>query len=134
MAEQSPHLSLHVVRTIPGTPLVSIRRDVFHPPTDVYETDTEIIVKVDIAGVEQEDLEVTIEDGVLLVHGYRTDCSAFSKLAIHRMEIMCGEFQTHVHLPHAVDTDVEIGCTYHSGMLTIVLPKQVAHKVQITAE
>jgi HSP20 family protein len=134
MSEKATRRALHVVRTIPGTPLVSIRHDVFQPPTDVYETDTEIIVKVDIAGVEEGDMEVTIEEGVLRVHGYRTDCSAFSKQAIHRMEIMCGEFRTHVVLPHAVDTEVELDCTYHSGMLTIVLPKQVAHKVQITAE
>jgi HSP20 family protein len=134
MAEQSPHRTLHVVRTIRGTPLVSIHHDVFQPLTDVYETDTEIIVKVDIAGVEEDNMEVTIEEGVLRVHGFRTDCSVFSKLAIHRMEIMCGEFETHVHLPHPVDTDVEIDCTYHSGMLTIVLPKQIAHKVQITTE
>jgi HSP20 family molecular chaperone IbpA len=47
---------------------------------------------------------------------------------------MCGEFETHVHLPHAVDTDSEIDCTYHNGMLTVTLIKEVAHKVQITAE
>ena len=133
MADRIARGVLHV-RTIPGTPLVSIQPDVFQPPTDVYETDSEIIVKVDIAGVAEDNMEVTIEEGKLRVHGYRTDCSAFSKLAVHRMEIMCGEFQTYVHLPHAVDTDAEIDCTYHSGMLTVVLQKEAARKVQITTE
>jgi HSP20 family protein len=134
MSEHNPQRTPHVVRTIPGTPLAAIHHDVFQPPTDVYETDSEIIVKVDIAGVEDDNMEVTIDDGILRVHGYRTDCSAFSKLAVHRMEIACGEFDTHVHLPHAIDTDAELDCTYRQGMLTIVLPKRMAHKVQITTE
>jgi len=135
MAEQTPRRALHVVRTIPGRPLVAIHNnDVFQPPTDVYETDNEIIIKVDIAGVEEASMAVTIEDGVFRVRGYRTDCSAFSKSAVHRMEIMCGEFETHVHLPHAIDLDSEIECTYRSGMLTAVLQKEAAHKVRITAE
>jgi HSP20 family protein len=134
MSDQAPRRALHVTRTIPGTPLVAIHHDVWQPATDVYETDTEIIVKVDIAGVEEDNMTVTVEDGVLHVHGFRTDCSAFSKLAVHRMEIRCGEFDTHVRLPHAVDTKVEINASYRSGMLTIVLPKEVAHKVHITQE
>lgn len=134
MSDQAPRRALHVARTIPGTPLVAIHSDVWQPPTDVYETDTEIIVKVDIAGIEEDNMTVTIEDGVLHIHGFRTDCSAFSKLAVHRMEIMCGEFDTHIHLPHAVDTKVEINASYRNGMLTIVLPKEVAHRVHITQE
>ena len=134
MSARPERRPLHVVHTILTTPLVAVLRDVWHPPTDVYETDTEIIVKVDIAGVQEDNIEVTIEDGLLRVHGYRTDCSAFSKLAVHRMEIMCGEFETDVHLPHAVDMDTEIDCTYRMGMLTVVLPKEVARKVQITVE
>jgi HSP20 family protein len=107
---------------------------VWHPPTDVYETDTEIIVKVDVSGVESDNMDVTIEDGLLRVHGYRTDCSAFSKSAVHRMEIYCGEFETHVHLPHAIDAQADIDCTYRNGMLTVVLPKEVARKVHVTVE
>ena len=134
MSDHDPRRSLHVARTIPATPLAGSYHDSWKPPTDVYETDAEIIVKVDIAGVEDGNMTVTIEDGVLRVHGYRTDCSAFSKLAVHRMEIMCGEFETHVHLPHAVDSSADINASYRNGMLTIVLPKEVAHKVHITQE
>ena len=134
MSDRPEHRSLHVIRTISGTPLVTIHQDMWSPPTDVYETDTEIIVKVDIAGVEEDNMEVTIENGLLSVRGYRTDCSAFSKSAIHRMEIFCGEFETHARLPHAVDTDSEIDCIYRNGMLTVTLRKEAAHKVQITTE
>lgn len=134
MSQRDPRRALHVARTIPGTPLAAGHHDVWKPPTDVYETDADIIVKVDIAGVEEGNMTVTIEDGVLRVHGYRTDRSAFSKLAVHRMEIMCGEFETHVHLPHAIDNNAELNAVYRNGMLIIVLPKEVAHKVTITQE
>jgi len=134
MSDHDPRRALHVARTIPATPLAAGHHDRRKPPTDVYETDTEIIVKVDIAGVEEDNMTITIEDGVLRVHGFRTDCSAFSKLAVHRMEIMCGEFETHVHLPHAIDNKADLHAEYRNGMLTIVLPKEVAHKVRITQE
>ena len=134
MSDLPKRRSLHVVRTIPATPLVTARADVWQPPTDVYETENEIIIKVDIAGVEDGDMEVTIEDDFLRVRGYRTDCSAFSKSAVHRMEIYCGEFETHVHLPHAVDADADIECVYRLGMLTIELKKEAAYKVRVKTE
>lgn len=126
--------SLNVIHIMGGTPLVALHQDTWHPPTDVYETDTEIIVKVDVAGVEEGNMEVSIEDGLLRVTGFRTDCSNFTKLAVHRLEIICGEFETHVHLPHAVDPRNEVQCSYHNGMLTVVLPKEVAHKVTIQSD
>lgn len=131
MSSGSARRTLSVVHSMAGTPLVAVREDVWHPPTDVYETDTEIIVKVDVAGVEEGNMEVTVEDGLLRVSGYRSDCSNFTKLAVHRMEIPCGEFETHVHLPHAINTRAEISCVYRNGMLTIVLPKETAHKVPV---
>jgi HSP20 family protein len=134
MSIKSGHRLQYIVQTIQSTPLRTASHDVWQPPTDVYETDTEIIIKVDIAGVEEGDMEVTIEDGLLRVHGYRTDCSAFSKLAIHRMEISCGEFETQVYLPHAVNTDANIDCVYKNGMLTITLPKDITHKVPIAVD
>ncbi len=134
MSDRPTRRSLHIVHTLSGTPLVTVQQDLWSPPTDVYETDAEIIVKVDIAGVEEDNMEVTVENGLLIVRGFRTDCSAFSKSAVHRMEIFCGEFETHAHLPHAVDTDNEIDCIYHNGMLTVTLRKEAAHKVPITKE
>jgi HSP20 family protein len=134
MSDRPLRRSLHVVHTLSGTPLVTVEQDIWSPPTDVYETEKEIIVKVDIAGVEENDMEVTVENGLLIVRGFRSDCSAFSKSAVHRMEIFCGAFETHAHLPHAVDTDGEIDCIYHNGMLTVTLRKESAHKVQITTE
>ena len=134
MADLTKRRPMQVVRTIPSTPLVTVRHDIWEPPTDVYETENEIIIKVDIAGIEDGDMEVTLEESLLHVHGYRSDCSAFNKLAVHRMEIPCGEFETHVHLPHAVRTDGEIECTYRAGMLNITLLKQAAHRVHVTAE
>lgn len=124
---------LRVVRTIPGTPLATVYSDVWRPPTDVYETDTDFIVKVDIAGADAENMDVTLSDGLLRVHGIRTDCSAFSKSAVHRMEIYCGAFETHVHLPRAIDVNAEADCIYHNGMLTITIPKEIARKILITS-
>jgi len=121
----------YIVRTVGGTPVVVVRREIWHPPTDVYETDSEIIVKVEVAGVHEDDMEVSLDEGILRVSGRRADCSRRETVAVHRLEIQCGEFETHVHLPHAIRADADIQCTYASGILTIVLPKELAHKVHV---
>ena len=121
----------YIVASVGGTPVVVVRREIWHPSTDVYETDGEIIVKVEVAGVDENHMEVSLEEGVLRVSGRRADCSRLEKVAVHRLEIHCGEFETHVHLPHAIRTDADIECTYRNGMLTIVLLKELARKVQV---
>ncbi len=121
----------YIVTSVGGTPVVVVRREIWHPPTDVYETDSEIIIRVEVAGVHEDDMEVSLDEGVLRVSGWRADCSRLEKVAVHRLEINCGEFETHVHLPHAIRADADIQCTYMSGILTIVLPKEPAHRVQV---
>src|SRR5512142_126632 len=56
----------------------------WRPPTDVYETDTAVIVKIEIAGMNPEDIQISIVDRVLSVHGARQDTDA--KLSYHCLE------------------------------------------------
>ena len=101
-------------RIYPGEPRV------WHPPTDVYETDTDITVKIEIAGVEEDEFAVRLDGRVLTVYGNRFDPA--SKLAYQQMEISYGEFRSQVYLPGDVDAD---GATaaYDDGFLYVVLPK-----------
>jgi HSP20 family protein len=108
-------------RIYPGEPRV------WHPPTDVYETDTDITVKVEIAGVEQDEFAVRLDGRVLTVQGYRSDPAA--KLAYQQMEISYGEFRTQVYLPGDVDAD-GAKAAYEDGFLYVVLPK-VRHEQKV---
>ena len=120
--------------------LMEVRRDILHavswqvrsniwsPPTDVYETDKSYIVRVEIAGMREEDFEVVIENHTLHISGVRPDSSA--RRAYHQMEIRFGKFTTSVGLPAPVDVD-HSHAEYKDGFLTVTLPKEKRnHKVE----
>ena len=102
------------------------------PPTDVYETDSYVVVKIEIAGLTPEDFTISLANRVLAVRGTRRDPA--SKLAYQRMEINYGQFQTEVYLPWPIDTGAEAEATYEQGFLTILLPKAPARRVPVTEE
>jgi HSP20 family protein len=101
-------------RIYPGEPRV------WHPPTDVYETDADITVKIEIAGVEEDEFAVRLDGRVLTVYGHRSDPAA--KVAYQQMEISYGEFRSPVYLPGEVDVD-GASAAYDDGFLYVVLPK-----------
>ena len=108
------------------------RGQIWRPPTDVYETDDYVIVKVEIAGMEESDFTISLSDQVLTIRGVRRDPAA--KLAYQQMEIAYGEFQTQVYLPWAVSEEQEVEATYSNGFLKVVLPKAKARKVPVVSE
>ena len=92
----------------------------WRPPTDVYETDDAVIVKVEIAGMAPEDIQISFVDHLLTVRGVRQDVDA--KNSYHCLEIPYGEFDSEVVLAGAYDEDA-IEAKYENGFLRIVLPK-----------
>jgi HSP20 family protein len=102
----------------------------WRPPTDVYETDTAAVVKVEIAGVDRTDIDISFANRILTVTGSRRDPA--DKLTYQQMEINYGVFRTDVFLPWPVkDNDIE--ANYEDGFLIVVLPKaKGTHKVPIS--
>ena len=105
---------------------------VWSPPSDVYETDSAIVVKVEIAGLKPEDFTISLNHRVLAVRGVRRDPA--SKLAYQRMEINYGVFQTEVYLPWPINESAEIEATYEQGFLTVLLPKAPARRVPVSED
>ncbi|MBC8446337.1 MAG: Hsp20/alpha crystallin family protein [Chloroflexi bacterium] len=106
------------------------RGSVWHPPTDVYETDDSVVVIVEIAGLKKGDYELTLSNRTLTVRGQRQDPA--DKLFYHQMEIRYGEFRTQVYLPWPLrDTDQEIEATYEDGLLRVVLGKAQPRRVPV---
>jgi len=107
----------------PGQPRV------WHPPTDVYETDAHVMVKIEIAGVSEDDFVVRLHGRELAVSGHREDPA--DKLSYQQMEISYGDFYSEVHLPCDVDGN-DVTASYDNGFLYIMLPKtQREHKVPV---
>ena len=106
---------------------------VWHPPTDVYETDDSIIMIVEIAGLREGDYELTFDNRVLTVSGQRRDPA--HKVAYHQMEIRYGEFRTRVYLPWPLQaTDEGIQATYEDGFLRVELRRAEARRVPVRIE
>ncbi len=115
---------------VPGQRWISARpHKIWHPPTDVYETDSYVVVKVEIAGMEEEDFDVSLETKKLSISGVRHDPAA--KLAYQQMEIIYGQFETEVYLPWAIDEE-KVEATYRNGFLSIYLPKVQPRQVPVT--
>jgi HSP20 family protein len=104
-----------------------VRSTIWSPPTDGYETDEAYIVRVEIAGMREEDFEVAIENHTLHISGNRPDF--LERRAYHQMEIRFGKFATTVSLPGPVNVD-QSRAEYKDGFLTVVLPKQNQNKVE----
>lgn len=114
---------------VTGQRWVSARQHkIWHPPTDVYETDDCVVVKVEIAGMAEEDFAVSLDGKRLTISGVRRDPAA--KLGYQQMEILYGHFETEVHVARAIDED-GIEATYQGGFLNVRLPKVKPHQVPV---
>lgn len=100
------------------------------PATDVYESENEIIVYIDVSGVDPEKLTVTAELMRLVVSGERK-FPVVDMCCIHQLEIEYGRFERSVTLPVPIDVPATTSVC-KNGFLTIKMPKKKhTGKVQI---
>lgn len=105
------------------------RGAIWVPPTDVFETEDQIVVQVEIAGVNQSDLAVSLRDRHLLITGTRSD-SGPTQRAYHQMQVRFGDFATEVELPAPID-ETAIEASYAEGFLRVILPKQKPRQIDV---
>ncbi|MEM5775577.1 MAG: Hsp20/alpha crystallin family protein [Anaerolineaceae bacterium] len=101
------------------------------PPADVYETVKDIVVKVEVAGMETNDFNIDFSNSILTIQGNRPEIS--ERKAFHRMELRYGYFRLRFEINIPIDPG-NIAAEYRNGFLTIRLPKAEPKKVQITPE
>lgn len=102
-----------------------VRSTVWNPPTDVYETEANLTIRVEVAGMRDEDFDVAIEKNILMIGGIRPDQS--ERRAYHQMEIMYGKFEIAIQLPMELDID-HARAEYKDGFLTILFPRTQPHQ------
>jgi HSP20 family protein len=119
-------ISDEVFRGFFDSPLVSGR--FWHPSLDIYESDTHIVVKVEIAGVRVEEVQVSLapDDRSLTISGIRRESEKSNnrRLSAHQLEIYCGPFGRTITIPHTdpIDRDA-VTANYKDGILTVSVPK-----------
>ncbi len=101
----------------------------WQPPIDIHETEEAVLVKVELAGVKADDLQVSLspDDRILNVSGSRSESARDreGRSRCHQMEIYFGPFERAVGLPSGIRLDRDaIKASYKEGFLLVTLPKK----------
>lgn len=103
-------------------PAVRFSPRTWEPAIDVYETDKEVVILVELAGANEDEIEVTVRGQAVIVRGERRDIKQGIKRTYSQMEIVWGPFERDIALPAAVDVK-QIKAFYQRGFLEVILPK-----------
>ena len=95
---------------------------IWKPPTDVYETVLDLVIVMELAGIREEDITVTLFSDLLVVEGKRDQPDFADTHACHQLGIQYGSFRSEIGLAAPVDHE-SITTEYHKGLLEIRLKK-----------
>lgn len=101
------------------------------PNTDVYTTDQGLVVKVELAGMQSENLQITVEGTKLRIAGERPDGCRAAKFNFLAMEINYGPFENVLEIPSSYDLSLA-KASYLNGFLRIDVPQAVKTPVKRT--
>jgi len=93
------------------------------PPVDIYENGPDIVLKAEIPGISQDEIEIKIEDDTLVLKGERKFRKKTDDENYYRIERSYGTFVRSFTLPNSVDQE-GVKATYEAGVLKIVMPKK----------
>jgi HSP20 family protein len=99
----------------------------FVPPVDIYEDEHKLVLKLEIPGIRQEDLDVRMENNTLSVRGERSFESEGKEENFHRVERRYGSFYRGFTVPNTIDSE-SIKADYDAGVLRIELQKRAETK------
>ena len=104
-----------------------LREGIWQPPVDIYEDENSVVIKAELPGVDQKEIDIRIEDNTLTLRGERKHSQEVKKENYHRVERFYGTFQRSFSLPHTIDQE-RVKATCDQGVLTITLPKREEKK------
>ena len=95
----------------------------FIPAVDIYEDEKKVVLKLEVPGIEEKDLDVSVENSTLTVKGERRFEKEEKEENFHRTERRYGSFFRAFTLPTTVDTE-SIAASYNAGVLKLELKKK----------
>jgi HSP20 family protein len=93
------------------------------PSVDIFETDNELVLKADIPGVDQKDIDIQLENGTLSLKGERKFERDETNKGFHRQERSYGSFVRYFTVPETIDSE-HVKADFQAGVLTVTLPKK----------
>ena len=111
-----------------------VPRGVWSPPVDIMERENEVILKVDLPEMNQNDIDIKVEENMLIIRGERKFIKETPSGDYLQIERPYGTFQRTFAIPRVIDQE-KIKATYKDGVLRVVLPKrEEVHPKQILVE
>ena len=95
----------------------------WEPPMNVFETDAEFVVVMDISGMDQKDIAVFTDGAILRISGVRKDLTNQGRKQFHALEIQVGPFQRLIGIPVPIEPS-SLTNRYANGLLEIRLKKK----------
>lgn len=102
--------------------VIAQHQGVWRPPTDVYETEQAVVVKVELPGMRDVDIEIMLDERSLRITGMRPELRDAQVVCYHQMGISYGAFEVEVFLARRFDDD-RVTAVYDDGVLLVHLPK-----------
>jgi HSP20 family protein len=99
------------------------------PSADVSETEQEYVIRASLPAVKKEDVNVTVDGGIITIKGERNQQSENKAEKFHRVESFYGSFERSFSLPENVNSDA-IRCESKDGVLTVHIPKTEPQKAK----
>lgn len=94
----------------------------WEPNTDIIESETEVLIRLELAGVEKDDISVKVKEGKLFITGIRKNIKPEHEVYFHQMEIHCGEFCKVIVLPENLEHN-DMSARFLEGLLEIKISK-----------
>jgi HSP20 family protein len=94
----------------------------WNPSMDLSETKDMLEARIEVPGIEPNDIHVNLENGILTVKGEKTKETEKEDERFYRMERSYGSFMRSLRLPVAVDAS-KVNATFKNGLLTVTMPK-----------
>lgn len=104
----------------------------FTPAIDVYETKDTVVAELPLPGINPEQVDVSVENGVLTVQGHSERAREIDEKDYWRKEVKTGSFYRSISLPTAVMGD-KAGATFEKGVLKVTIPKSEHAKAKKVA-
>ncbi len=101
----------------------------WRPVVDVAETESDIIVKAEIPGIDPNDIDISITGDILTLKGEKKEEKENTGKCYHRVESSYGSFKRVINLPASVDVD-KVKAEGKNGLLEITLPKKEESKTK----
>lgn len=93
------------------------------PRIDVFDREAELVVRMEMAGIDPDAIDVTVEDRTLTVSGSRRFDESTEENGFHHREIFTGEFKRTLVLPDGLDA-TEISAKADNGILEVAIPRR----------